>query len=347
LEDSTAAPPRRRARPPRRPQRQQILVRRGLALGGALIVLILIVLGIKGCLDARKERELTGYARDVSQIVEETQQTSKAFFGKLSNPGSLSATEFINEVNADRSAMDNYAARVNALGAPGDMGHAQGSLELVYELRESAMDGIAGKMSKALGHMESKQASEAIALQMRKLLAGDELYAAVTKPEIDGVLASEGIEGSDVPASVFLPEDTKWLDPVAVETALGQVSGSGATAETPGVHGMGLLGASLGGTELVPESTTAVAAGGTPELEVQVENQGESAESSVTVSVTVNGGSALQQTISSIEAHEMQTVTIPLTPAPRGRATLEVDVATVPGEQVSSNNKASYTVEIE
>ena len=62
------------------------MLRRGLALGGGLLLLILIVLGVKGCLDARKHRALSDYARDVTQIVEETEQTSKAFFGKLDDP---------------------------------------------------------------------------------------------------------------------------------------------------------------------------------------------------------------------------------------------------------------------
>src|SRR6185436_15205893 len=100
LEDPPASQPGRRRRPPRRSERQQILKRRGLALGAGLLILILIVLGVRGCLDAR----------NVTQIVDETQQTSKSFFGKLSNPGSLSVTEFVAEVNADRSAMDNYVA---------------------------------------------------------------------------------------------------------------------------------------------------------------------------------------------------------------------------------------------
>ena len=37
-------------------------------------------------------------------------------------------------------------------------------------------------------------------------------------------------------------------------------------------------------------------------------------------------------------------MTIPLTPAPSGEVTLEVKVEPVPGEQVSENNEASYTV---
>jgi hypothetical protein len=346
LEDSPAAPSRRRPRPPRRPEHQQILLRRGLALGAGLIVAILLVLGVKGCLDARANRALSDYSRNVTQIVDETQQTSKAFFGKLSDPGSLSVTEFVAEVSADRSAMDNYRTRVDGLSAPGDMGHAQNALELAYELRGSAMTEIANKMSTALGDVGSEQATAAVAGQMQKLMAGDVLYATVVRPEIDAVLANNGIEGSDVPKSVFLPEGTKWLDPTAVSSALGSVSGSTGSA-TPGVHGLGLIGASVNGTELSPESTTSVSAEGTPEVEVQVQNQGESTENGVTVSIEVNGGGAVQQDINSIAAGETESVTIPLTPAPKGETTLEVEVETVPGEQVSSNNKAGYTVTFE
>jgi CARDB len=346
LEDSLASRPGRRRRPPRRSERQQILKRRGLALGAGLLILILIVLGVRGCLNARKHRALSDYARNVTQIVDETEQTSESFFGKLADPGGLSVTEFVAEVNADRSAMDNYRARVESLDTPGDMGHAQNSLELVYELRGAAMGEIAGRMSTALGDVGSDKATAAIAKQMRTLLASDVLYAEVARPEIDGVLADNGIEGDDVPKSEFLPEGTKWLEESSVSAALGGVSGSTAAA-TPGVHGLGLISTSVNGTELSSEETTAVSAEETPEVEVEVQNQGESAENGVTVSVTVDGGNTLQQDISTIEAGETASVTIPLTPAPSGTVTLEVEAEPVPGEQVSENNEASYTVEFE
>ncbi|HKA66484.1 MAG TPA: CARDB domain-containing protein [Solirubrobacterales bacterium] len=323
-----------------------MLRRRGLALGGGLIVLILIVLGVKGCLDARAHRELSDYARSVTQIVDETDQTGKAFFGKLANPGALSVTEFVAEVNADRSAMENYASRVDGLSAPGDMGRAQNALELVYELRSSAMTEIANKMSTALGDAGSAKATAGIAMQMQKLLAADVLYAAVVRPEIDGVLAANGIEGSDVPKSVFLPEGTKWLEESSIGAALGSISGS-AGAATPGVHGLGLIGVKVNGTELVEGAPATVSAEETPEVEVEVQNQGESTENGVSVSVSVNGGHTLQGSIESIAAGETSSVSIPLTPAPKGEVTLEVEVETVPGEQVSENNKASYTVVFE
>ena len=171
--------------------------------------------------------------------------------------------------------MDSYLARVDALDAPGDMGDAQGTLELVYELRASAMTEIADKVSTALGDVGSEKATAAIANQMEKLLASDVLYAAVVRPEIDAVLADNGIEGEDVPESDFVPDGAEWLDEDAVSEALSSVSGSSTGTATPGVHGLGLLGTSINGTELTPEGTTPVVAEETPEVEVEVQNQGE------------------------------------------------------------------------
>jgi CARDB len=344
LEDSPARAPRRRERPQRRPERQQIMLRRGLALGGGLIVLILIVLGVKGCLDARANRELSDYADNVTQIVKETEQTSKGFFGKLSDPGSLSVTDFIAEVNADRSAMDNYAARVDALSTPGDMSRAQNALELTYELRGSAMGEIADKMPTALGDQGSAKAMAGISRQMRKLLAADVVYATIVRPEINGVLANNGIEGSDVPASVFLPEENKWLEESTVSAALGAVSGSSG-GEVSGLHGLGLSGVSINGTEL-GEEAVGIAAEEGAEVEVSVENQGESTENGIGVTVKA-GATEAADDIETIGAGETGTASILLTPTPSGEVTLEVKVDTVPGEKVATNNEASYTVVFE
>lgn len=324
------------------------MLRRALALGGGLIVLILIVLGVKGCLDARANRELSDYARNVTQIVEETGQTSKAFFGKLEDPGDLTVTDFVEAVKADRSAMDNYASRVDGLGTPGDMGDAQSTLELVYELRANAMEEIANRMSTALGDAGAEKATASIANQMQKLLASDVLYETVVRPEIDGVLASNGIDDSDVPKETFIPdEDLSWLEESTIADSLAAVSGSSTESGGPGIHGLGLVGVSVNGTELVEGGTAAVAVEETVEVEVQVQNQGESTENGVTVSVSVDGANTLEQDISAISAGEISSVTIPLTPTPSGTVTLEVEVETVPGEQVSENNEASYTVTFE
>lgn len=320
------------------------MLRRALALGGGLILLILLVLGVKGCLDARANRELSDYARNVTQIVEETQQTSKSFFGKLEDPGNLSVTDFVDQVNADRSAIDTYRDRIDGLGAPGDMSDAQSNLELAYQLRANAMDEIADKMPTALGDAGAEKAMLGIAKQMQKLLAADVIYEQVVRPEVDGVLASNGISGNDLPKNTFLP-DEKWLEESAVSDALGAISGSTGAA-TPGLHGTELVGVLVNGSELVEGAPTTIAGEEGVEVEVQVQNQGESTESGVTVAVTVEGNT-IKGEIDEIPVGEIGTTSILLTPTPSGEVTMEVEAEPVAGENVTENNEASYTLIVE
>lgn len=322
------------------------MLRRLLALGGALVVLILVVLGVKGCLDARARGALSDYARNVEQIVNETSQTSKSFFGKLEEPGSLSVTEFSDQVESDRSAIDTLLVRVEGLSAPGEMSGAQKSLEIVYELRDSAMDMIANKMRTALGESGAQAAMAGIARQMQKLLASDVIYETVTRPEINGKLEDNGIEDHTVPKSTFVPDGTKWLDETEVSKALGQVSGSTAGTPSPGTHGLGLVGVRIGESELVPEVPNSVVVEGTPEVEVEVENQGESTENGITVVVTADGHETTQE-IPTLEVGVAETAVVPLTPTPKGETELEIEVEPVPGEEFTDNNEATYTVNFE
>ncbi|HXQ89252.1 MAG TPA: CARDB domain-containing protein, partial [Solirubrobacterales bacterium] len=328
MEDFASRRPPRRERPKRRPERQQIMLRRGLALGGGLVLLILIVLGIKGCLDARANRALEDYARNVTQIVEETKQTSNKFFERLEDPGSLSVTDFVDQVNADRSAVDTQAARIDELDTPGDMDRAQANLELAYQLRAAAMDEIAEKTDDALGDAGADKAVEAIARQMQKLLASDVVYEQVVRPEVDGVLADKGISDSDLPKSTFLP-DEKWLDETEVGEALGAISGN-AGGEVSGVHGTELSAATVNGTELVEGAPATVSAEEGVELEVSVLNSGESTENGVGVAVTFEGNT-IKGEIDELPVGETGTAVIPLTPTPSGEVTLEVVVEAVPG----------------
>ena len=320
------------------------MLRRALALGGGLLLLVLLVLGVKGCLDARAESALSDYADKVTEIAEETEQTSKDFFGILEEPGSLSVTEFGAKINADRSAMDNYASRVEGLDAPGDMKQAQQNLELAYELRVSAMNEIGEKMSTALGEAGADKAMTAIARQMQKLLASDVVYEQVVRPEIDGVLASKGISGHDVLESTFLP-DEKWLEESTVSSALGAISGNSGAA-TSGVHGLGLGAVSVNGSELVEGVPATVAGEEGVEVEVTVQNQGDSTESGITVAVTFEGDT-IKGEIDELAAGEEGTATILLTPTPEGEVTLEVEAEPVAGEQITENNEAAYSLVVE
>ena len=69
------------------------MVRRAVGVGVIVLLLILIVLGIRGCLNARKERSFENYARDLNAIAAQSKQLSDDFFARLSDPGNLTAAE--------------------------------------------------------------------------------------------------------------------------------------------------------------------------------------------------------------------------------------------------------------
>jgi hypothetical protein len=58
-------------------------------------------------------------------------------------------------------------------------------------------------------------------------------------------------------------------------------------------------------------------------------------------------GTTVKGEINELPAGETGTALIPLTPAPSGEVTLEIEVEKVPGETLTENNEATYTLLIE
>jgi hypothetical protein len=328
---------------PRPPERQQILLRRAIGVGGGIVLLILMVIGVRGCLDARKERAFQDYTRDVAALTEESDQIGEAFFGLLENPRSLTPLDYEAEIKSDRGAAAGLLSRAENLEAPDEMNKAHDALLLTLELRRDGLQTVADNVGVALGREGSEEATQAITDQMQVFLASDVIYNGRAKSEIDRVLRQEGIAGVEAPDSKFLPALT-WLEETQVTEALGRVSGGG-VASTPGVHGLGLIQAVAQPGAITLDENARASLGSSSELEVQVQNQGEGEETDVVVTVTIGGETPLERTIPRIAPGEIASVNIPLSPAPpSGNSTLEVNVEPVAGEQVEDNNSATYQV---
>jgi CARDB protein len=348
-EDDPFAPdatePPDRLGPPDRDR--QILVRRLIAVAFGLLILVLIVLGVRGCLNARKERQFENYVSDLSALVSESQQLSQTFFDRLDDPQNLSPLEFEAEIKNDRGSAEGLVSRAQGLDAPGELKSAQADLVLAFELWRDGLSAISAQIGTALGEEGSTDAIAAIAQDMQYFVAGDVLYRRAIS-QIRDVVADQCPNCGDVPDAQFLP-DIDWLDEATVAEALGQVSGA-ATKPTAGVHGLGLVTGGVtaqpGDVTLTPDTPVTISGQGEPSLSVQVENQGDSEETDVNVTVEVDGNEAGSGTIDSIAAGEIATADVPLDPAPpQGeQVSLDVMVEPVPGEQVADNNEASYTV---
>jgi hypothetical protein len=335
--------PRRRVGGPQR-RRQQFLVRRLIGVGVGLGFLILIVIGIRGCLEARSDRGLRNYTSDVATIMQQSEQSGKDFFDLLNSPsGDSSSLDVKNQILAQRDNSEALLDRAENLGAPGQMKEAQSALDMTLTLRRNALDAIATNVQQAAARTQTANAISRISDAMGSLYASDVVWTQVGAPEIRQVLDEEGVEAQTLPPGRFMPSNANdFLDQTTLVTKLDAITGQAAT--TGGTHGLQLLETSIGGTTLATDATTTVPASST-ELEIQVQNSGDSDETDIGVTATLNGNE-LQGQISALSAGESGTVTVPLTtkPPPGTDVTVEVVVQPVLGEQIADNNQASYTV---
>jgi hypothetical protein len=335
--------PRRRVAGPQR-RRQQFLVRRLIGVGVGLAFLILIVIGIRGCLEARSDRGLRNYASDVATIMQQSEQSGTDFFDLLNSPsGGGSSLDVKNQILAQRDNSEALLDRAENLGAPGQMKDAQSALDLTLTLRRNALDAIASNVQQAAARTQTANAISRISDAMGSLYASDVVWTQIGSPEINQVLDEEGVDATAMPPGNFMPSNaTDFLDQTSLVTKLDAITGQAAT--TGGTHGLQLLETSIGGTTLAADATTTVPASST-ELDIQVQNSGDSDETDINVTATLDGND-LQGQIPALSAGESGTVTIPLTtkPPPGTDVSLEVIAQPVLGEQIADNNQASYTV---
>jgi hypothetical protein len=340
-------PAERRLGPPDR--ERQIRLRRLIAVVAGVLLVVLIVLGIRSCLDARQERQFENYVRDLNSLTSESQQLSEGFFARLDDPENLSELNFEAEVKADRGAAEGLVSRAQNLDAPGELSAAQADVVLAFELRRDGLAAISDQIGTALGDEGAEEATAAIAEDMQYFVASDVLYRRAQE-QISAVLTEQQIRG-ETPASVFLPE-IDWLDETTVSEALAQITGESTAGGGGGIHGLGLV--TTGGVIAQPgdvalTADTPVTVSGLESLDVQVENQGDSEESDIEVTVEADGDEVGTGTIDSVAAGEIATAEITLDPAPAAGDTvdLEVFVAPVPGEEVADNNEATFPVTVE
>ena len=334
--------------------RQQIRTRQLTLAAGAIVILILLVLAFRGCLDARKERSFQNYVSDLSALVADTDALSQSFFDAFAGE-SESGITLTNEVNGDRGAAQGLLDRAVGLDAPDELSEAQSQITLAYQLRRDALVAIGEKLAAAQGDEGASSAQKNIATQMKVFLASDILFARAATQIEAALIEQEVVVDEGVPESQFLPDgknDPDYLDLATVQSAIagsGAVSGGGAEncGDDDGtVHGLELTSTTLGGVVLQPGAANTVPADGA-EFEIAVTNQGESPESDVQIGIT--GDFKGSQSISEITNGESQTVTIPAQPAPAAgdSGSVTVRVEPVCFEEVDTNNESTYDLTFE
>jgi hypothetical protein len=324
-----------------------LMVRRLVAAGIAIVVVIVLVLLISGCLKSAKVQSLRDYNREVSQLASESEtQVSHPLFSSLAGAGSKSALDVEVQVNQLRIKQQSIATHAKELSVPSEMAGAQRDLLLTLDFRVEGITKIAALLPTALGG-QRKEATEKIAGDMELFLASDVIYSQRVVPLIQQTLASNGIHGVGTAASRFLP-NIGWLDPtIALSRITGQSASANQTGIAPGNHGDALVSASVGANTLEPEPALNHISGGSNQtFTVTVEDAGENTETNVKVDLTVTAGGKqfkASHTINQIQRGQKANVEIPIGGIPLGvAAKIEAYVEPVPGETEVENNKKTY-----
>jgi len=322
------------------------MVRRRVAAGVAVVLLIVIVLVVNGCLKSQRIQGMKDYNRNVSLIATESvEQVATPLFSTLNNAAGKSALNVEEQVDQLRIQAQTLASRAKGLSVPGGMSAAQGNLVLTTNLRVEGLTKVAALLPTALGGQD-KQASTLIAGDMEIFLASDVIYSQRVAPLIQQTLASNGIHGLSTASSGFLP-NLGWLEPATVLARISGKSSSQSAQTLSGHHGSALKGVSVGTHALEPEPTlNHISGGANPTFTVQVEDAGEFPETNVTTNVTVTSGGKQFKASHAIEKTEpakTASVDIPVTGVPLGAASkIEVQVEPVPGETNHEGTKNTY-----
>jgi hypothetical protein len=323
------------------------MVRRRIAAGVAVVLLIVIVLVINGCLKSQKQQSLKDYAHKVSALGSESEnQVAKPLFSALSGASGKSALDVEVQVDQLRILAQNIASKAKELSVPGEMTGAQRDLLLALNFRVEGVTKIAALLPAALGG-QGKQASSKIAGDMQTFLASDVIYSQRVVPLIHEELSSNGVREVTVAASRFLP-NLGWLEPETVNARLtGQGSSAAQNQNVTGNHGSALVSTSVGTNTLAPEPTiNHISGGGSPTFTLTVENSGEFNESSVKAEINVAAGGKqykASHVINQTQPGSKVNVEIPVSGIPLGVASkIQISIEGVPGENDLENNKSTY-----
>lgn len=334
------------------PDPQQLMLRRVGALGAGLVVILLLVFGVKGCLDSRQEQALKDYNRDISSIVQDADANADAFFDTLSS-GGASSTDVQSEVNQLRFRAQSLTKQARDLDVPGEMRSAHRALLLALGLIQESIGQVAERLPAALASdaATAVDAVRGIAGEMQAFSAADVVYTRRTAAVVKQVLDDNEVGGQTIQESSFL-QNLGWLQPSTVARRIGSQAGRGAgdgqTSEpAPGLHGHGLLSVSVGDKALTPGSANRIPASSNVTFQAKIANQGDNPETEVRVRVRIRGAGdpiTAQKVVDQTMPKTETTVAVPLGQAPPiGEAvTVVVEVLPVPGEENASNNSLSF-----
>jgi hypothetical protein len=315
----------------------------------AILIVVLLAVWVEGCASDRQRDRYTDYMGEIGAVGNNSARLGQQLNALLTTPG-LNQEDLDAKLGGFVQTAENQVQRAEDLGVPGPLHDAHEGAVEALQFRVNGLQGLRTAFQETTDATDPAAAGETLAAQTRRLTASDVIWADAFKARAELVLDEEGIEGLEVPSSVFVSTDD-LTTPSSLAAIWQRVQGAADGGPPSGLHGSQISYVKVlpGGQLLSTTTETTVRVTDDLAFEVGIEDSGDFQEVSIKITLTIpkQPDPIVQtQTISIIDPGETKAVTFEVGAlVPFGeQISVKIDVDPVPGETNTANNTAEYPV---
>jgi hypothetical protein len=345
--ERTTRRPRRGRRPPGPPSGLTPLLRLVGLISFAILVVVLLVFWISSCRGEAKRDTYADYMGDVERIANQSERIGARLNTSLTRPD-IRRAQLAQTIDGLAQQQEQLVGSAEGISEPGPLRAQHAQMIEALQFRVSGLRGIGDVFSTQ--PRNAGQAGQLLAAQARRLVASDVVWDDQFRDPAVQELRRQDIQGVQVPDSNFV-QSADVTTAAAMQRIVERVSGGGGGGGTaPGLHGHSLVSTKVvGGSVLSTDELNEIVATTDLAFEVAIENSGDSTETGVQVTLTIQKSPepiVRRQTVDVTEANQQERVVfrnignVPFVQ----RTSLQVEINEVPGEQNLSNNTAEYPV---
>jgi hypothetical protein len=343
--------PRRggRMRRPSGPPRGLTPLLRLLALITILIAaLVFFGLLIQSCASTSKHDAYKSYMAKVGSVAQSSAADGAELASELTTQGAKVAD--IESKLAGLAEQERQTVAVaQRLDPPGPLRPEHENLIEALQLRVNGIQGLADAFRRTAGSKASSDAA-LLAAPAQRLLASDVMWDDLFLAPATTEMKRQNVTGVVVPESHFVTNQD-LITERSMSLVLQRLRGASTTGTPTGIHGTNIVQTKVlpGGQVLSPNQENTVTATAGLKFVVTIADSGDSQEVGIKVTLTIQkpGGAIVKtKTVPLINPGQEKSVVFgDLGQVPFAqKTTVNVDVAPVPSEKTTTNNKATYPV---
>jgi hypothetical protein len=338
------------ARGPAGPPRGLTPLLRLLALISIIIAaLVFFGLLVQSCASTSKHDAYKSYMAKVGSIAQSSASDGAQVATDLTTPG-VKVVDLASKLDGVAEQERQNVAAAQRLNPPGQLRSEHEDLIEALQLRVSGVQGLADTFRKTATSKASTDAA-LLAAPAERLLASDVTWDDLFRGPATTQMKNDNINGVVAPESHFVTNQD-LISERSMTLVLQRLRGASTSGGTPtGIHGTNITEVKVepGGQALSQANENTVTATTDLAFVVTIADSGDSQEVGIKVTLTIQkpqGAIVRTQTVDLINPGQTKSVTFKdLGQVPFAqRTTVNVDVAPVPGEHNTANNKASYPV---